>query len=83
MDAGLGISVDDMVNRIISENSSGLFFFKYNSGSEGIPNVGESGTMQLELYSADYYSLTAYPFSNSRIYRKGKSTSWGTFYSTS
>ena len=71
------VSVQDMVNQIISENSSGLFFFRYNAQSEGIPNAQSSGTMILLLYNSNYYDLVAFPFGNTAIFIKDKNSDWG------
>ena len=77
VDRNDGISVQDMVNQIISENSQGLFFFRYNSGSEGIPITQTSGTMILLLYNSSYYELVAFPFGNPAIFIKDKNSDWG------
>ena len=65
-----------MVNQIIAENTSGLFFFRYNSGSEGIPSAQTSGTMILLLYNSSYYELVAFPFGNPTIFIKYKEGDW-------
>ena len=70
-------SISDLVQNCISRGT-GLYFFQFNADTPDIP-AGISGTGVCNMYNAQYYTVTLYPFVFGRIYQKYTDGEWAIF----
>ena len=73
-------SISDLVQDCI-DKGTGLYFFQFNADAPDIPAY-ISGTGICNVYNAQYYTVTLYPFTFGRIYQKYTTGEWAIFSGT-